>query len=211
MTEPALRVLSYFPLAGIALMAVADVLTGQLNGQVNIVNHTISNLAAGEYGWIADTALCTVALGMVLLAIGLFNSDLGVNAQRRRQWSLTRWRIGCAALVVAAFFVAALAVYNEYGDGDNESGVYHYEFVGMMAGAMTIAMFALAHGLAQPRAWFGWASHALAWLWLATGPWVFLFYGQWWLRLYERGVAVVLVLWLLLAASALRKATRYDF
>lgn len=163
---------------------VANILGVLIYEEHDWISETISNLAAGPWGWIQDVGLVLLAFGLVAVAAGLWNWGLGG----------IRRKVVVTALVLLAADVVVIALHNEYGDGDSGKFVIHSYAnyaLGLLFGVTTWAA-ARPLGAVGPR-WkrFSWGI-AIAWVILAP---VFYFVPTAWDGLYERGLALLFLGW----------------
>ena len=170
---------------GAAAVVVANLVAARLHPTTGLFADTISNLAAGRYHWILDAALVLFALGMVMVALAMWD-------MRLEGW---RWRIGAALIGLAGFGIAVIALYNEYGDNDSGGLVIHLEVVIAMSLAFALGAVLLSLGLT--RIGGGWSAFSL-WCgiaWFALGLAFFFLASDQWDGLVERLAAAQMVLW----------------
>ena len=158
----------------------------------NWISDTVSDLAAGRYEYIQDIGLYLYAIGVLAMALGL--AHVGGRD--------TRWSVGVAALGLTAILITVIGARNEYGDRDNEGVVVHVYIVYAMGLTFATAFFALAKGLTEMRSGYGAISIILGVMW-CLGAVIFFVMPTSFDGIWERGLGVVTILWLCLAARAL--------
>ena len=116
-TDATSRILGGVTIAGCLTAIIADFTTAALSDRLNVVENTISNLAAGRYDWLADLGLYAFAAAVVAATIGL------------SRWRIERldWRIGTIAMILLAGVVVLIAGYEAYSTG--EGTVIHFRLV----------------------------------------------------------------------------------
>lgn len=182
--------------AALAVFGVLAMLGGNIVGSIVVPNHdpvadTISDLAAGRYEIIQDVALYGYAAGFIALALALAN----LHTQSKR------WSLGIVSLVTIAALIIVIGARNEYGDNDSEGVVIHIYLVYGLGVLLAIAPFALARGLSEIGAGFGFAARLFGGLWLLSAP-VFFFLPTAYDGAYERGLGILASLWVLNVAYA---------
>ncbi|MEQ8401004.1 MAG: DUF998 domain-containing protein [Roseitalea porphyridii] len=173
-------------LAGCAVVIMADLTTAAIYERLGLFADTISAMAAGRGAMIMDTALLILVAGIVAIAFGLWR-------QRRPGW---RWPAAIVALLAVAGIIAAIALFNEYGDGDiRDSWTFHYRLVYALGATFTLVPLLTARDLkpVDQRLWLG--SYALAAAWFVAGPLMFTV-PTGWDGLFERVAAGIMLLWL---------------
>lgn len=188
------RILGSIALFGCGFVLVCDVVMWFLVEGYNPIGQTISELAAGPHAEIQDTGIVVFALGIATLTAGMILRGWG----GRLSWAV---RI---AFVLLGLDVVMIALWNEYGDAEAGGLVIHGYLVAML---YVLTAFVLWFGTSVPpargdqTARFGKIAAAV---WVPTAP---LFYvvpdtvdG-----LYERGLALVMVGAVALAAVQLYK------
>lgn len=175
----------------VGLIGCAGVILGNIAGVLIYERHdwiadTISDLAAGPWGWIQD-------VGLVLLGFALAACALGL-----RVWRLGGWRrtVVVVGLVLLAVDVAVIALHNEYGDADSNHGkfvIHSYAVYGL-----GIIFAAVCWAAARPlgEVGRGWRrfSYGIAIVWLVAAP-VFFVTPTAWDGLYERILALIFIIW----------------
>ena len=181
--------------AGVAILGAIAVIVANLVGawmhpSTGLVADTISNLAAGRYHWVLDAALVIYGVGMGMIALALWDFDLGSDVPGG--W---HWRTGAALIGLVGIAVAVIALWNEYGDGVPGGVTIHLEVVIAMGIAFTLGTVLLSLGLV--RLGRGWSAFSL-WsgiLWLIFGIAFFYFVPDGWDGLVERIAAGIMVVW----------------
>lgn len=182
--------------AGCCAAALTHFAGHVLNEGTDFVSDTISDLAAGSFGWVQDCGLYAIALGMALLGIGY--------AETRR--GLTRWRRALAAiLVLLAIDVVLIAAVHEYDDNDADKYDIHLECVAALAALVPAGMVATSYSYRPANGQWrhGWCWCALAWVVLAAPYW---FLPDWIDGIYERGLATMMAVWIGALGLALARA-----
>lgn len=174
----------------VGLIGCAGVSLGNLLGILIYERHdwvadTISDLAAGRWGWIQDA-------GLVLFAFALAACGLGLH-----RWRLApgRWRLTViAALALLTVDVLLIALHNEYGDRDSGKFVIHSYLSYALGALVAVAMLAATRPLAA--AGRNWRTFSLACgvVWVLAAPVLFLV-PTGWDGLYERALGLLLVAW----------------
>ena len=174
-------------LVGAAAVVLANLVAAWLHEETGLFADTISNLAAGRYGWVLDTALVLFAVGMAAVGWALWRYRLD-------GW---RWHAGAVLTGLVALAIAIIALYNEYGDGDTGGTTIHLEVVIGMAVAFTVLTWLLAPGLS--RVGDGWAAFSalMGFGWLLIGLAYFFLAPDGWDGLIERIAAGFMVMWAL--------------
>ena len=181
--------------AGVAILGAIAVLVANLVGAwmhptTGLVADTISNLAAGRHHWVLDAALVAYGIGMMMIALALWDFDLGSGVPGG--W---HWRAGAALIGLVGVAVAVIALWNEYGDGVSGGVTIHLEVVIAMGVAFALGTILLSLGLI--RLGRGWSAFSL-WsgiLWLVFGIAFFYFTPDGWDGLVERIAAGIMVVW----------------
>jgi hypothetical protein len=173
-------------LIGCAVVAMSHVLAMLLHPSHNPMSDTISDLAAGRYGWIQDAGLIIYALSLIICAIGLKAWNPGGDG--------FGWNLGLALLIVVGLDVLVIAAYNEYGNRDPGGVVIHIYLVYILGFGFAATTWLIGRGLRNVREWMHKASIALAIIWLCFAP-PFLMMPTEWDGGYERLLAGILIGW----------------
>ena len=163
-----------------------------INDKVGFVASTISDVAAGRYSWIQD-------IGFYIFAIGVLSMSVAID-----RWRLdtTRWRAGTICLALVGVLVLIIGVRDEYGDLDREPFVIHLWLVSALAALFAAAVLLTARGFERVQTgWFRFAV-VLALVWIVAGP-LLRVVPTGWDGLYERILAVIMFLWVILVARLL--------
>ena len=176
---------SALALFGALAVVVANLVAAWLHDETGLFADTISNLAAGRYGWVLDAALVLFALGVGAIGVALWRFDLD-------GW---RWRAGAALTVLAAIGIAVIALYNEYGDGDTGGITIHLEVVVAMGLLFTLGTILLSFGLVRMGTFWSGLNVLTGVLWLVIGLAFFFLTPDAWDGLVERIAAGMLIVW----------------
>ena len=191
-----------YALAAIAFVAVVDLCWGLTHQNYSYVADTISDLAAGVNSWTMDVALTGFALAVAVVALALLRWDLG--ARTGHTW---RYRVGCLLALALAPVLYFIAAHDAYGDGEAGGFVIHHHLVYTLGALFPLTAWATAPGFADvSRAWRN-LSLVLALIWLPAAPY-FMFMGTSWDGLFERGLALILLVWFGAAAFNLVRRGR---
>jgi len=182
---------------GGAAVLIADLVGIILVERHNPVADTISQLAIGEYAWIQDLGLDLFALAFLAIAVGLFLVQSG-------DW---KWKVGLLLLILLAVDVVLIAEHNQYAGQQNQKGDIHMYCVYVLYGLFGLACLLLAAGFKQfGKQWFS-VSIGIGLSWFALGP-IFLLIPDRWDGAYERGVALLMVGWVVVVAYLLTTTRR---
>lgn len=162
-TDGTSRILGGLTIAGCLTAIVADLTTARLSGRLNVMENTISNLAAGgKYDWLADLGLYGFVIGVLAATVGLW------------RWRIERldWRLGTFALLGLAIVVAIIGAYEAYSSGEGQ--VIHYRLVyalGVLFPTAALLTAGQFYTMSRP---VGIALYLLGGLFLIMGPGLFL-------------------------------------
>lgn len=190
------RLAAIYGVSANLLMAVVDASMALILERKSMLSTTISDLAAGEFAWVQDLALCLVGLSLVTTALIAWLCG-------RKSW---REAVGAPALAIAGVAIAGLALYDEYGDGDTGGMVIHIELVGVAAFSFTLAQLALARFAGDIAGWLGWLSYATALIWVLGGAGTYLVPDQI-QGAAERLAALAMLVWTLAVNVSLLSAS----
>lgn len=199
--HPVSLAIGAFALVAIAFVAVIDLLWGLTHENYSYVSDTISDLAAGTNSWTMDLALTLYAVAIAAVAFGLWLWAPGRNTE---SW---RWTLGCLVVLAIAPIVYVIAAHDAYGDGESGGFVIHHYLVYALAAAFPLAAWLLGPGFDAVSVRWRNLSLVLAVLWVLTAPW-FMMMGTGWDGLYERGLALMLLVWFGTAAWMLLRRGR---
>lgn len=190
--DPFSRVCAWIAIFGAFAALATDVVGVWVADDVSFVADTISDLAAGRHAWIQDVGLYAFAFGMVAVAVGLLRGRLGKAA----------WWFANLSVIVLAAIVVVIGAHGEYGDRDVGGLVIHIYLVVALGIGFAISALLLTPGL--KRLGHGWAriNVILAVLWIVSAP-IFFWLPTGWDGLYERGVAGIMIVWLLVLGRLL--------
>ena len=200
--DPLALTAGLYALTAIAFVAVIDLWWGLTHDSYSYVADTISDLAAGANSWTVDVALTGFALAVAVVALALLRWDLG--ARTGHTWL---YRTGCLITLALAPILYFIAAHDAYGDGEAGGFVVHHYLVYALGAAFPLAAWATAVGFADvSRTWRN-LSLVLALIWLPAAPY-FIFMGTSWDGLFERGLALILIVWFGAAAFNLVRRGR---
>ena len=187
---------------GCIAAVVANIVAVIVQPSEGMIADTISANAAGNYAVIMDIGLYAFAAGILAASAGL----------RRLHWGHWTWTAGSWLLTLMAVLIVVIGAYGEYGDGEPGGVVIHLPVVAFMALVFTSSAVLTAAGFYNHRRRWFWFNIACAVLWVA-GAAAFWFSPTSIDGLIERGVAMVMVAWLLAVSKLLidrskGKATR---
>lgn len=187
---------------GCIVVVVANLVGVMVQPQEGLIADTISALAAGRYAFIMDIGLYAFAAGILAAAAGL----------RRLHWGHWSWTAGSWLLTLMAVLIVVIGAHGEYGDGEPGGFVIHLPLVGVMALTFTASALLTAAGFYNHRRRWFWFNIVCAVLWV-VGAAAFWFSPTWIDGLIERGVGMIMVVWLLAVSKLLidrskGKATR---
>lgn len=195
--DPISLVAGALGLAAIVFVAVVDLWQGLTMEGYSIVANTISNLAAGDGSGLLDLAMKSFAVSIAVKAAALWRWDLG-----HRTGNPKRWVAGCIILLVLAPIVYFIARYDGYSGLPTSRMEIHLALVAVLAAGFPLAAWLMGPGFdAVSRRWRA-MSQVLAVLWVPLAAW-FMFMPTSWDGLYERGLALILLVWFGTAASNL--------
>ncbi|WP_316013803.1 DUF998 domain-containing protein [Roseobacter sp. HKCCA0434] len=179
-------------------LGIVALMVGNVVGSILVPGHdwiadTISDLAAGRWEIVQDVALYGYAAGIMALALAAAHIHRGEHG----------WLIGTFSLSVLAAIVVVIGARNEYGDRDSDGVVIHLYLVIALGLLFSVTMVAMAEGLERLKPGLKVASYVCAGLW-AVGSIIFFLMPDGWDGLWERGIGVITMVWLGLAAWAVR-------
>ena len=178
-------------------LGAAALFISNIWGSIVVPDHdwvadTVSDLAAGRYEYIQDIGLYGYALALMALAIALSHLHTGHS----------RWGLGVAALGITALLVTIIGARNEYGDRDSDGVEVHIYLVYAMGVTFTVAFAALAEGLDALRPRYRAISYACAVIW-AVGAVIFFTLPTEWDGLWERGLGLLTMVWVVAVSTGL--------
>lgn len=180
---------AWFAVFCIAMSTLLTVAASLLTPNTNMVANTISNVAAGPYDWVQDAGFYVLSAGLCALAYGMY--DLHTS-----RW---HWLAAIATLPTMAVAVTVMGFYQEYGDGDNESGEIHiYLVYAFGISFLALLLLSIPH-LREHHPW--WRPLNLSWLVLWTAGACYYFkMGTDYDGLVERALGLAYLAWMLLLA-----------
>ena len=187
-----LRVCAVLGVTGAAALVGANVWGSLVVPGHDFVADTVSDLAAGRYEYIQDIGLYGYAVALLALTVALAH----LHAEDGR------WNIGLAALGLTALLVTIIAARNEYGDNDSEGVEVHIYLVYAMGVTFTLAFACFAEGLDAIRPRYRALSYVIAVLW-AVGAVIFFLLPTEWDGLWERGLGILTVIWVVAVSRGL--------
>lgn len=181
--------LAWFTVFCIAMATLLTFAASLLAPDANMVADTISDVAAGPYDWVQDTGFYILSIGLCTLAYGMYD-------MHTRRW---HWRTAIATLPAMAAAVTVMGLYQEYGDGDNESGEIHIYLVYTFGFSfLALLLLSIPH-LTEHNSW--WWPVNLSWFVLWTAGACYYFYmGTGYDGLVERALGFAYLAWMFLLA-----------
>jgi hypothetical protein len=176
------RVIGGLALASCAVVLLCDVTMWFLVEGYSPVSQTISELGAGPHQEVQDTGITIFAVGILILAGGL-------TLRGRSSKAAMAVRI---AFVLLALDISAIALWNEYGDGDRGGLVLHrYFLIALYILVGIILLFAPAVTPDRTRGSKN-LSRAAGIAWILGAP-LFYVVPDSWNGAYERLLGILLV------------------
>lgn len=181
----------------LGLLGSIALVGSNIYGSIVVPDHdwiadTVSDLGAGRYEYIQDIGLYGYAFALTALSLAL--AHLHTND--------TAWNFGLAALAFTAIFIVIIGARNEYGDNDSDGVVVHIYLVYAMGFLFTVAFFCFAEGLDRIRPRYRAISYVCGVLW-AVGAVIFFVMPTAWDGIWERGLGLITVVWVLSVSRAL--------
>ena len=179
-----------YALLAIAAVAVIDAIWGLfVVADYSWISDTISDLAAGDSSRIVDFAIKGFSIAVGLVGLALWRWNLGrLTGHSWRYW------VGCAIACALAPVIYFIAGYDGYsGKPMGEMTIHLYLVYALGLGFPLMAWLTEPAFEAVSRRWRN-LSLGLAVIWVLTAPY-FMFMGTGWDGLYERGLALMLLVW----------------
>ena len=172
-------------IAGSSIAIITDFIGAAVVDGYNPIRQTISDLAIGDYGWIQDIGLNLYAISLLICAIALWRWNLG-------DW---RWRLGSVLLFLLSIDIIVISEHDQYANLAGSSGrSIHLYAVYVLGILFPLTCIAFSFGLRQiSRKWW-YFSYIIVALWVIFGP-PFFQIPTALDGLYERFVAVILLIW----------------
>jgi len=186
-------------IVGCLIVIITDVVAGTLVNDYSMVADSISDLAAGERSWILDFGLQAFALSFLTCSIGLFLWNYG-------DWS---WRAGCILLATLSVAVYFIATHNAYGDGVPGGFEIHIYLVLYLGVVFAVVCWLLASDFKKLNASLSSVSKRYGVAWLVLSP-IFFILPNNIDGLYERGLALMLIIWLIAMSWLMMKHNRLN-
>lgn len=189
---------------GAGIVGCIVLIIGNVIGSIVVPNYdwvadTISDLAAGRYEDIQDFAIYGYAGALMACAIGAAHFHSGSR----------RWSGGILCLILLAFDVAVIAARDEYGDKDSGGYVIHPYLVYVLGVLFALTMYLMARDMGRIRRRYRTVSLWCCGVWAVGAP---IYYavptgvdGLW-----ERGLGMVSIVWVVMLSTLLLKAGRDD-
>lgn len=181
--------IAWFAVFCIAVSTLLTLAASLLAPNVNMVADTISDVAAGPYDWVQDAGFYILAAGLSALAYGMYD-------MHAKRW---HWLTAIATLPTMAVAITIMGFYQEYGDGDNESGEIHiYLVYAFGVSFLALLLLSIPH-LMEHNRW--WRPMNLGWfiLWTAGACYYFSM-GTGYDGLVERALGFAYLAWMFLLA-----------
>lgn len=185
-------------LAGALAAIPADVVSWLLAQGYSPIRQTISALAVGPSSWLIDFGLLAYALACVAVGTGM----------RELRLPGRPWTLGSLAIVGAGLAVAVVSFANQYAGQQNAGANIHAWMVYALYALFGAAALAAAPGLGRLDARAARWSRLIGAAWIALGPIYYVWFPAGWAGAFERGLALLMILWLVLVARLLREEGR---
>ncbi|HEX5418848.1 MAG TPA: DUF998 domain-containing protein [Gammaproteobacteria bacterium] len=174
---------------------IAGVIVSPTKG---FVHDTISSLAAGPFDWIQDIGLSWLALGMIAVGCALYRWHLG-------GWA---WKLGSGLLTALAVTMLLITVREKYAKLVPHGLVIHQSLVYTTGVVFAFISLLTAKGFNRVRPRWMYYGVTTAVLWILAAPILYIIPDRW-EGIYERFVALLMVIWLAVASYLLiRSAMR---
>lgn len=151
-----------------------SMIAGTVAAQIIVPDHdwiadTISDLGAGRWEIVMDTALYGFAAGLLATSLAAAHAHQG----------RVGWSVGVVSLAVIAVLVIVVGARNEYGDGDQDGVVLHMYFVYALGAMFLLTPLSMAAGVGDdhPRGKMWLIGLGVAWglmtpVFLASPNWI---------------------------------------
>ncbi|WP_167767247.1 DUF998 domain-containing protein [Jannaschia formosa] len=178
-----------------ALVPIAtDVLSWPLAESYSPVSQSISALAVGRASWLID-------LGLWIFALGCFAVGTGMFALRPLA---APWLIAAVATITIGIEAATVAVVNEYAGSKNAGADIHSWAIWLLYPSFAVAALGGRRRLRDLSSLAARYSLAAGWIWIVFAPVYYFWYPSGWAGAFERGLAILMIAWLLLVAVQFR-------
>ncbi len=189
-------------MAGVVLLGCIVVISANLLGIFFVEKHdpiseTISTLAIGKYAWIVDLGLDAFAVSLLSLAIGFYFI----------KFDSVKWKVCIFLLVLLSIDIYLISEHNEYADSMDKEGrihIYCVYFLGACFSAITLLCGQILRDTHQQWSRYHYIFFAI---WSVFAP-LFFFVPTSIDGLYERGLAIIMVGWVISQAWFLYKEAR---
>lgn len=182
-------------LTGLLTVVAADIVSWFLAENYNPLSQTISTLAIGPSSWLIDVGLWAFALACAAIGIGM----MALRSSGRR------WVIASFSVTAVGVDVVVISVLNDYAGQEKSAANPHTWAVGALYVLFALAALSAASGLRRLSEKTGIFSRLSGWAWIVLGPVFYFWYPSGWLGACERGLALLMVIWLAVAARTLYK------
>jgi hypothetical protein len=191
MTELARRPLALIAAALVLLSIPADVISWILAPGYDPIGNTISDLAVGPASWLSDLGLWSFGLGCMFLGVAL---GLLPGREAARE-------LAAAGIFAVGYASAAIAPLREYAGQANPGADVHQWCVYALGLLLPLSAFAGSRMEAFRDRGTRVAGLAIGVVWLVLAP-IFLFVPTGFDGAVERGLALLMIAWALVLASA---------
>ena len=189
-----LRTCGAIGIAGVLIVIAADVLSWFIAEGYSPISQSISALAVGRASWLIDLGLWAFALACVAVGGGMLG--LGVPARG--------WRLASIATVTIGFEVAVVAMANQYAGSENPGANVHTLAIALLYLSFGAAALAGRPGLQHLGSSAAGYSRTAGWIWIILAPIYYFWYPSGWAGLFERALALLMLVWLLAVAAQVR-------
>lgn len=195
--RPVLFACGVIAILGAVCAVAGDITTVRLNEDLNFVESTVSEGAAGRHSIWADLGLTSEAIGLVAIGYGLW----------RWRGHTRRFKAGCAGLALTSLTILTIAWHNGYRDGGLASSLIHEPLVLLMSLLFAASLGLLAKELGETDTGYYRFSFIAAGAWLLTWP-AFVVTPEAYAGAVERVAGFALIVWMTIAGRILMRVGR---
>lgn len=193
-----LRTCGLIGVTGALLAIPADVLSWFLAEDYNPMAQTISALAVGPSNWLIDLGLWAFALACLAVGTGLLALGLPTGF----------WRVAALAAMGMGAAVAIISFVNGYAGQENAGANLHQGSVFALYVLFPEAALGSRSGLESLSEGAADTSRLAGGAWLVLAPLYYLWFPSGWAGAFERTLALLMVVWLVVVAWQLRREGR---